>query len=111
MEALKIEDLEQEQCYTIDDIYALPDGQWAELIDGRKFDIAMPDLTHQKTLSFLCNEIYGYIRSNDGKCQVLPAPFAVFLNKDKKNYVEPDISVICDEESWVRKAATARRTG
>ena len=111
MEALKIEDLEQGQCYTIDDIYALPDGQRAELIDGRKFDIAMPDLTHQKTLGFLCNEIYGYIRSNDGKCQVLPAPFAVFLNKDKTNYVEPDISVICDEESWVRKAATARRTG
>lgn len=103
MEALKIEDLEQGQCYTIDDIYALPDGQRAELIDGRKFDIAMPDLTHQKTLGFLCNEIYGYIRSNDGKCQVLPAPFAVFLNKDKTNYVEPDISVICDEEKLDEK--------
>ena len=23
-------------------------------------------------------------------------PFAVFLNKDTQNYVEPDISVICD---------------
>ena len=27
---------------------------------------------------------------------VLPAPFAVFLNQDDYNYVEPDISVICD---------------
>ena len=27
---------------------------------------------------------------------MFPAPFAVFLNKDDKNYVEPDISVICD---------------
>ena len=26
-----------------------------------------------------------------------PAPFAVFLNKDDKTYVEPDISVICDQ--------------
>lgn len=25
------------------------------------------------------------------------APFAVFLNQDDKNYVEPDISVICDK--------------
>ncbi len=25
------------------------------------------------------------------------APLAVFLNKDNKNYVEPDISVICDK--------------
>ena len=27
--------LEQERTYTIDDIYALPDGQRAELIDGQ----------------------------------------------------------------------------
>lgn len=25
------------------------------------------------------------------------APFAVFLNQDDRNYVEPDISVICDQ--------------
>lgn len=35
--------------------------------------------------------------TNKGKCQVLLAPFAVFLN-DEKNYVEPDISVICDPD-------------
>ena len=28
--------------------------------------------------------------------EVFPAPFAVFLNEDDTNYVEPDISVICD---------------
>ena len=28
--------------------------------------------------------------------QALHCPFAVFLNADDKNYVEPDISVICD---------------
>lgn len=31
---------------------------------------------------------------------VLPrqiAPFAVFLNENNKNYVEPDINVICDK--------------
>lgn len=27
---------------------------------------------------------------------MLPAPFAVFLNQDDYNYVEPDISIICD---------------
>ena len=27
-----------------------------------------------------------------------PAPFAVFLNKDEKNYVEPDITVVCDKD-------------
>lgn len=31
----------QEQIYTIDDIYALPDGQRAELIDGRLYMMAL----------------------------------------------------------------------
>ena len=38
-----------------------------------------------------------YIRKNNGECEVFPAPFAVFLNDDDMNYVEPDISVICDK--------------
>ena len=31
------------------------------------------------------------------------APFAVFLNEDDKNYVEPDISVICDKNKLTDK--------
>ena len=40
--------------------------------------------------------IRDYIKSHGGPCEVLPAPFAVFLNQDDHNYVEPDVSVICD---------------
>ena len=40
--------------------------------------------------------IRNYIKSNSGSCEVYPAPFAVFLNQDNYNYVEPDISIICD---------------
>ena len=29
---------------------------------------------------------------------MFPAPFAVFLNEDNTNYVEPDLSVICDKD-------------
>lgn len=32
-----------------------------------------------------------------GQGEVFPAPFAVFLNADDRNYVEPDISVVCDK--------------
>ena len=31
------------------------------------------------------------------------APFAVFLDKDDKNYVEPDISVICNPDKLTEK--------
>ena len=40
--------LQQEKIYTIEDIYALPDGQRAELIDGRIYNMAPPARIHQK---------------------------------------------------------------
>lgn len=88
--------LQKEEIYTIDDIYALPDGKRAELIDGEIYYMAPPSWTHQRISGYLYNEIASYIKENNGKCQVLAAPFAVFLNNDDMNYVEPDISVICD---------------
>ncbi|MCM1540636.1 MAG: Uma2 family endonuclease [Blautia sp.] len=82
--------------YTIDDIYALPDGQRAELIDGQLYDMAPPMRLHQKLVTELVAVIHQYIHSHKGNCEVYAAPFAVFLNEDNRNYVEPDISVICD---------------
>ncbi len=87
----------QEKIYTTEDIYALPDGQRAELIDGRIYDMAPPSFRHQKILMELSAAIHRHIKSHGGSCEVLPAPFAVFLNKDDLNYVEPDISVVCDK--------------
>ena len=89
--------LRKEEIYTIDDIYALPEGERAELIDGQIYYMAPPSWKHQKISGFLHNEIYNYIRERSGDCEVLAAPFAVFLNNDDINYVEPDISVICDK--------------
>lgn len=89
--------LPKEQSYTIKDIYDLPDGQRAELIDGVIYDMAPPSYMHQKLTMELSGTIRNYIKSKAGFCEVLPAPFAVFLNNDDKTYVEPDISVICDK--------------
>lgn len=88
--------IHREKIYTVDDIYALPDGQRAELIDGRIFDMAMPSLTHQRILGDLFYKICNYIDSNQGSCEAYMARFAVFIDQDNYNYVEPDISVICD---------------
>ena len=89
--------LPKEELYTTDFIYSLPDGERAELIDGQIYYMSTPSRIHQEILSFLHLEIGGYIRSKKGLCKVYPAPFAVFLNKNNKTYVEPDISVICDK--------------
>lgn len=85
------------QLFTIEDIYKLPDGQRAELIDGKLYNMAPPSRIHQKIVSRLTQVIGHYIRTQEGSCEVYPAPFAVFLNADEETtYVEPDISVICD---------------
>lgn len=83
--------------YTIEYIYTLPEGQRAELIDGQIYNMAPPNRIHQKLIYQLGKVIGNYIDSKHDNCEVYHAPFAVFLNKDNKNYVEPDISVICDK--------------
>ena len=60
--------------------------------------MAPPSRTHQKLSMFFSSEISIYIKEKKGICEVYSAPFAVFLNKDETNYVEPDISVICDTD-------------
>lgn len=86
----------KEKLYTIKDIYDLPDGERAELIDGRIYYMAPPSWSHQRISRKLHQTIANYIDGNNGECEALAAPFAVFLNEDDINYVEPDISVICD---------------
>ena len=93
----------KEETYTIEDIYALPEGQRMELIDGQIYDMAPPSRRHQKISSKLHQAIANYIDSKSGECEVYAAPFAVFLNEDDHNYVEPDISVICDKNKLTDK--------
>lgn len=90
--------LRKEEVYTVDDIYALPDGERAELIDGDIYYMAPPNTRHQMLVSELHYQIKDYIKRNQGECAVFLAPFAVFLNENDKTYVEPDISVICDRD-------------
>ena len=93
----------QEKICTIEDVYALPNGQRAELIDGRMYMMAPPSTTHQRISYSLARKISDYIDWKNGGCEIFLAPFAVFLNKDDINYVEPDISVICDKNKLDEK--------
>ena len=95
--------LRKEELYTVDDIYALPQGERAELIDGKIYYMAPPNTKHQRLVHFFDREIGNYIQSHKGECEVFPAPFAVFLNENNKNYVEPDISVVCDKNKITDK--------
>ncbi len=95
--------LAPQKTYTIDDVYALPNGKRAELVDGQIYDMAPPSRKHQMITGELFTAINNYIKLKNGICEPYIAPFAVFLNKDDKNYVEPDISVICDKSKLTDK--------
>lgn len=95
--------IEGENKYTVADIEALPERERAELIDGEMFMMAAPALVHQDMLMWLGTTIRNYIAEHKGECRVLPAPFAVYIKKDQYNYVEPDISVICDRDKLDNK--------
>lgn len=90
--------LPRENRYTLEDIFNLPDGQRAELIDGQIYMMSPPNRIHQKLSGELYAAIHSHIRGKGGSCEVYAAPFAVILNQDEDTYVEPDISVICDKE-------------
>lgn len=89
--------LPQKGSYTIEDIRKLPDGQRAELIDGAMYDVAPPTRIHQRIVTELGTAINNYIKKHKRICEVNVSPFAVYLEEGDTNYVEPDISVICDK--------------
>ena len=86
----------QERIYTIEDIYALPEGVRAELIDGKIYYMAAPSRTHQRINGELFFQVAHYLKSHGSKCEVYIPPFAVFPFDDDKVYLEPDLIVVCD---------------
>lgn len=87
----------EEKLYTIADIENLPEGERAELIDGKMYMMGTPTTAHQRMLVYLCAEFKNYIDKKNGECEVFIAPFAVYLN-ETNNYVEPDLVVVCDKD-------------
>lgn len=96
----------EEKIYTIEAIYALPEGKRAELIDGKIYYMAPPSRKHQDISGELYADIKSYIRSHGGDCKVYAAPFAVYLDEATNTYVEPDISVICNPDKLDDKGCT-----
>ena len=101
----------KEKTYTVDDIYALPEDERAELIDGQIYYMAPPSRKHQDISGELYADIKSYIRSHGGNCKVYAAPFAVYLDEATNTYVEPDISVICNPNKLDDKGCTGPQIG
>ncbi len=58
--------LPKEGDYTIEDIYKLPEGNRAELIDGQIYYIAPPSYSHQELVFEISLIIGNYIKTKKG---------------------------------------------
>lgn len=83
--------LPQYEEYTVEDIYNLPEGTRAELIDGQIYYMAPPT----ESIRILPEHYTGRLRTISTVTAApvrLYAPFAVFLNEDDKttlNQISP----------------------
>lgn len=88
-----------------------PEDESWELIRGVAYNMSpAPGLAHQKVSGEISRQIANYL---DGKtCSVFTAPFDVFLpeksetEKTTSTIVQPDISIICDNEKLSEKGCT-----
>jgi Uma2 family endonuclease len=92
----------EETMYTIADIENLPEGERAELIDGKMYMMATPTATHQDIAGFIYSEFRKFIKRDKGRCKTYIAPYAVYLD-ERNNYVEPDVVIICEESKMDEK--------
>ena len=51
-----MEPLKKEEVYTIEDIYSLPDGERAKLVDGKIYYMVPPNTNHQRLVHFFDRE-------------------------------------------------------
>ena len=99
--------LAQTKSYTEEDYYNLSEDIQVELIEGQFYDLSAPNRIHQEISAELLTVIRQYIKSKKGFCKAYAAPFAVKLfEEDTTTIVEPDITVICDQEKLTDRGCT-----
>lgn len=88
--------------YTFADYLSWDEDERIELLNGVPFMMSSPLRIHQEIAGAIFVQLYRFLEGK--KCRVYQAPFSVRLFEAKKDVpedvqtvVEPDISVICDE--------------
>ena len=82
--------------YTIEDLERLPKGVRCELWDGEMVLLAAPSDEHEQAVSYLFGEFYIYIKAHEGECIVYGSNRGVRKHADEKNYLLPDVQILCD---------------
>ncbi|MGD9155353.1 MAG: Uma2 family endonuclease [Bacillota bacterium] len=96
-EALKLETI----TYNYGELKQFPEGEKWEIINGVPHMQAQPTIEHQEIAAEIITQIRTYLRGKP--CRVIPEP-AVWLKEmadATKDYVIPDIAVVCDSNKII----------
>ena len=83
--------------YTLEDYYDWPEGERVELINGRIYAQASPNVDHQIVITQFLRQVLRCQEEHGEDCLVLPAPVDVQLDRDERTMVQPDVIIVCDE--------------
>ncbi len=84
--------------YTAADRNRIPDDIRTELIDGVLYDMAAPVTFHQLIGGKVYQQIANFIDENSGDCVPFMAPVDVYLDKDDRTVVQPDVLIVCNPD-------------
>lgn len=97
--------------YTVNDMYNLPDGQRAELIDGRVYYMAPATRNHQRIVGELFATIREHIRRNNFKGEVDITPLVCLLMRMTRVTLSQISALSVMITSWTREVAMVHPTG
>src|ERR1700733_7887807 len=107
-EFVKVEEPDPSYSYTYADYLKWKFEERLELFRGRIYKLGAPNTKHEEVSINLASQLFIFLKGK--KCKVFSAPFDVRLpvkNKKKDDeintVVQPDISVICDENKLDEK--------
>ena len=84
--------------YTLEDYYALPEDQRAELIDGTIYDMTAPSFEHQIIAGEIHAQLLRCTEEHRMPCMPGIAPIDVQLDRDDRTMVQPDVIIAFDPE-------------
>lgn len=96
---------------TIEDIYSLPDGKRAELIDGQIYFMAPPSRKHQDLLMELSRIIANYIHEKMALAKSIPHPSQSTLMSTPILMWNQTFPLSVIKANWMPRAAKVHRTG
>ncbi len=103
MDDIRNDEYNNSELYTTDYIDSLPEGERAELIDGKLYMMTHPSFVHQRIIKYMTRSISDCIDEHESVCELIISPFGLYLSSDNRNYLEPDLMVVCDRSKITDK--------